>query len=99
MIDVQPTPEVALMAMERHVDKMIEKFEKLEDYSWGGSECSSVDHHLCYGYFHIITGIDIEDEEGAAVYLPEFYDWALKATEQEIVEELIRLAKEIHKEG
>ena len=88
-----PTPQEALQALEHLVSEMISKFNSDEEYYWGGSNDSEMDHFRAYGLFYSATGLDIEDSESENQEISEFYSWGLKATEEEIVSRILELAK------
>tara|TARA_R110002020_G_scaffold162116_6_gene347576 strand:- start:705 stop:1034 length:330 start_codon:yes stop_codon:yes gene_type:complete len=103
MQTTNPTPQEALQALERLVSEMVSKFNSDEEYYWGGSNDSEMDHYRAYGLFYHATGLDIEDTSPCGwdvqgtksdkKIVVDFYQWALKATEEEIVSKILELAK------
>ena len=91
MQTTNPTPQEALQALELLVSDMGSKFD--EEYYWGGSNDSEMDHFRAYGLFYSATGLDIEDSESENQKISEFYQWGLNATEEEIVSRILELAK------
>ena len=96
MIETRPTPPQAMAALERLAAKMIDLFNTDDDYSWGGENDSEPDWSRFYALFEYATGCDLYDDENPE--FEEFENWALKATEAEIVAEALRLAKKLRED-
>ena len=92
----RPSPNEAMEALVKLAEKMIGLFNSEPDYCWGGEQDSENDWWHLYPLFEYATGFDLNDEENPK--FDEFRKWGLKATEAEIVAEVVRLAKQIRKD-
>jgi hypothetical protein len=96
MIDVRPTPNEAMEALEKLAEKMIGLYETDKDYNWGGDKDAEPDWFHLFTLFEWATGFDLDDEENPK--FDEFRESRLKATEAEIVTAILRLAKQVKAE-
>ena len=86
----------AMEALEKLADKMLGLFDSEPDYCWSGENDSEPDWFRFYALFEYATGYDLADENQPR--FEKFQEWGLKATEEEIVAEALRIAKQLKKD-